>query len=248
MRLFGKRPDSTALEPAELSAKTAETHETAHSPQNVAPDRSAIAACSNLTEILGLGDPLGKRPAISDPAYAPVVVHRPPPPAPLDDGSGHCARCHHTAYCDVELHEGRSIARECERCGRHLGWLLWQGEPQEPYEWIPGPPPPGEDRWWEYPFDEEDQADPAIRLPSAPAELCRKCGGCFFWGDLFGRPRCASCEKIPMRSAASGESWQVEWTPAGNRWVDWTPEYWQPFAHLEAAEVRAQLGPPDENF
>jgi len=34
-------------------------------------------------------------------------------------------RCGSTRYRDVSIHSGRSVRRDCARCGRFLGFLIW---------------------------------------------------------------------------------------------------------------------------
>ncbi len=37
-------------------------------------------------------------------------------------------RCGSTTWVDVSIHAGRSIRRDCGRCGRFLGFPVWYGE------------------------------------------------------------------------------------------------------------------------
>jgi len=41
---------------------------------------------------------------------------------------GCCARCGAGEFRDVPIHEGRSIRRECARCGRFVGFPVWHGK------------------------------------------------------------------------------------------------------------------------
>lgn len=36
-----------------------------------------------------------------------------------------CDRCGSIEYIDVLIHEGRSLRRDCLRCGRFMGWVRW---------------------------------------------------------------------------------------------------------------------------
>jgi len=38
-----------------------------------------------------------------------------------------CQNCGHPEYRDIEIHDGQSIRRDCERCGRTFGFPLWFG-------------------------------------------------------------------------------------------------------------------------
>jgi hypothetical protein len=95
---------------------------------------------------------------------------------------------------------------------------------------------------------ETDQSSAASPLPTVAAEPCAKCGGPYFWGDVYGGVHCCECEPIPSRRLATGAAWQVCWSAAGNSWADWTPQHWNPFAHLEAAEAAALAARPAEDF
>lgn len=85
-------------------------------------------------------------------------------------------------------------------------------------------------------------------LPPSQAAPCPKCGCPMFWEDVYRGLHCCDCEPIPSRRLASGEAWAVEWSPDGAYWVDWTPQHWNPFAHLEAAEAAALAVRPAEDF
>ena len=38
-----------------------------------------------------------------------------------------CDRCRSTEYRDVSIHGGRSVRRDCARCGRFLDFPVWYG-------------------------------------------------------------------------------------------------------------------------
>lgn len=39
-----------------------------------------------------------------------------------------CPKCKSTRYRDRRIHEGQSIARECDGCGYAMGFPVWYGE------------------------------------------------------------------------------------------------------------------------
>jgi hypothetical protein len=43
---------------------------------------------------------------------------------PLD----HCDRCGSRSVCDVSIHDGQSVRRDCARCHRFIGWMKWYGK------------------------------------------------------------------------------------------------------------------------
>lgn len=45
-----------------------------------------------------------------------------------DPAAPHCDRCGHTEFRDVPIHAGRSIRRDCARCGRLVGFPVWYGD------------------------------------------------------------------------------------------------------------------------
>jgi hypothetical protein len=53
----------------------------------------------------------------------------PPPPRKPKRPDAVC-RCGSTQWRDVPIHGGRSIRRDCARCGRFLGFPLWYGQPE----------------------------------------------------------------------------------------------------------------------
>jgi len=52
-----------------------------------------------------------------------------PPPRKPKRPDAVC-RCGSTQWRDVPIHGGRSIRRDCARCGRFLGFPLWYGQPE----------------------------------------------------------------------------------------------------------------------
>lgn len=109
-------------------------------------------------------------------------------------------------------------------------------------------------------------AAPAIEPPSAPPEVCSKCGSPFFWEDVAGRIHCQGCEKVPavrlvkdfwVIDADLMEGQHPEDTAAvftNFRWVHRDPfqSRWdvpsKVFAHLEAERAAASRDLPAENF
>ena len=65
-----------------------------------------------------------------DPAGAPIP-DRPDPAAPEAAASWRCPRCGCTTCQDVPIHDGRSTRRDCARCGRAVGFPVWQGQPRD---------------------------------------------------------------------------------------------------------------------
>lgn len=115
--------------------------------------------------------------------------------------------------------------------------------PAEPAEVASEPPA---DWWEEDPFLVDDA--PQIRLPRIPPAPCPKCNSPFFWGDTLGEAHCCECVPIPNRAVASGEAWQVLWGHDENHWSDWTPQHWNPFAHVEATQRARDAALPRDNF
>ena len=64
------------------------------------------------------------------PAGAPIP-DRPDPAAPEAAASWRCPRCGCTTCQDVPIHDGRSTRRDCARCGRAVGFPVWQGQPRD---------------------------------------------------------------------------------------------------------------------
>jgi len=61
---------------------------------------------------------------------APEVAPAPPVAtrdAPAKSAKPVC-RCGSTTWRDVPIHGGRSVRRDCARCGRFLGFPVWKGE------------------------------------------------------------------------------------------------------------------------
>jgi hypothetical protein len=54
----------------------------------------------------------------------------PPPRKPKPKRPDAVCRCGSTQWRDVPIHGGRSIRRDCARCGRFLGFPLWYGQPE----------------------------------------------------------------------------------------------------------------------
>lgn len=50
-------------------------------------------------------------------------------PAGLGVGSAQavCSRCGSGSYVDVPIHGGRSLRRDCRRCGRFIAFVVWYG-------------------------------------------------------------------------------------------------------------------------
>ncbi|OHB77742.1 MAG: hypothetical protein A2W31_03425 [Planctomycetes bacterium RBG_16_64_10] len=42
-----------------------------------------------------------------------------------------CDRCRSTEYRDVSIHGGRSVRRDCAKCGRFLDFPVWYGVNRE---------------------------------------------------------------------------------------------------------------------
>jgi hypothetical protein len=60
------------------------------------------------------------------------------PPAP-EHQTWRC-RCGSTAWRDVAIHGGQSTRRDCGRCGRFIGFAVWQGREQGRRECFQSPP------------------------------------------------------------------------------------------------------------
>lgn len=72
----------------------------------------------------------------TSPAYAPADDPQPthaPLPMPLQVPS--CRRCGSTRFVDVVLtyppHDGRTVRRDCAKCGRFWDFVLWYGQQNE---------------------------------------------------------------------------------------------------------------------
>ena len=76
-------------------------------------------------------------PAVKIPSEAPAqppkhlvdqaAADRPDPAAPEAAASWRCPRCACTSWRDVPIHAGRSLRRDCARCGRMVRFLIWYG-------------------------------------------------------------------------------------------------------------------------
>lgn len=91
---------------------------------------------------------------------------------------------------------------------------------------------------------------PADPQPAHPPLPCHQCGSPIFWESLAGSFHCPECQPIPSRRMAK-RAWRLLWWPIGGadgepggqrvgKWAAFEPRYWQPFAHLEAAERAAR--------
>lgn len=50
----------------------------------------------------------------------------PEPPKPASDAAAKpVCRCGSTTWCDMPIHGGRSVRRDCGRCGRFIDFPLW---------------------------------------------------------------------------------------------------------------------------
>ena len=59
-------------------------------------------------------------------AEQPALPIAPPPVSP---SGPKCRRCGSRLSVDVPIHEGRSIRRDCRKCGRFVGFPVWYGQP-----------------------------------------------------------------------------------------------------------------------
>lgn len=59
----------------------------------------------------------------------PATEATPAPPFALSDTPAKAVcRCGSTTWCDVPIHGGQSIRRDCGRCGRFLDFPVWYGK------------------------------------------------------------------------------------------------------------------------
>ncbi len=42
-----------------------------------------------------------------------------------------CRNCGSTEFCEIPVHQGRSVRRDCARCGRTFNFPVWNGEQNE---------------------------------------------------------------------------------------------------------------------
>jgi hypothetical protein len=102
-------PSRTTWPPAWLTS-------TAETPAIVEDTAKTTALPANL-------QPLGETPQAAELS---AVVTGPPAMAaePLDASAAVC-RCGSTCYIDLPIHDGRSMRRDCERCGRFISFPVW---------------------------------------------------------------------------------------------------------------------------
>src|SRR5262245_47685583 len=63
-----------------------------------------------------------RRPPEAARAWPPVMGYATPKPTKA------VCRCAGTAWCDVPIHGGQSVRRDCADCGRFLDFPVWHGE------------------------------------------------------------------------------------------------------------------------
>jgi hypothetical protein len=61
------------------------------------------------------------RPVVSVLERFPIFANR-------GEASGFRCRCGGTTSCDLPIHEGQSVRRDCGRCGRFLDFPVWYGK------------------------------------------------------------------------------------------------------------------------
>ena len=67
--------------------------------------------------------------------------------APAPAAVPRCRKCGSTEFRDVPIHDGRSVRRDCAKCGRFLAFPLWHGVPQQTGQLAqPSDPAAGGDR------------------------------------------------------------------------------------------------------
>ena len=85
------------------------------------------------------GDPTFSRNALSGLRRAKVKWSALGEEPPADEpNAARCPRCRYAAYVDVPIHDGRSVRRDCARCGRFLAFPVWYGKPMQDCEQSTG--------------------------------------------------------------------------------------------------------------
>jgi hypothetical protein len=105
---------------------------------------AAVAEAAGLAAESSTADPKNQLSTVAQPPHSPAVdqtaplpfrrvllpvwLDPAPRPVPGVDAAGvllWCDRCGSDAYRDVVVHEGASLRRDCDHCGRTLGWPAW---------------------------------------------------------------------------------------------------------------------------
>ena len=129
----------------------------------------------------------------------------------------YCPRCEVDLVCDVPIHDGESIRRDCKRCGHFLGWPLWHGNAEIAERFQAQKE---RDLFDDESWHRSSVVDPANESPpenrpaefteSADAMPCKKCGCKFRWIDGSGQRICFECIPPPSASMISAIAYADE--------------------------------------